>query len=115
MLADCPLRPPRLAVVPLPRLAAVLCFVSEGEAGDCELWESGEVGGFEAYLLADDDNEAAEVYKAVSSRGARPDSTCSAGLRLAAGALPPLQLPGGWPAAPQRQAPPPGLQRPAFW
>ncbi|KAL4426531.1 hypothetical protein ABPG77_008389 [Micractinium sp. CCAP 211/92] len=47
-----------------PQLDAVLCFVSEGEAGDRELWESGEVGGFEAYLLADDDNEAAEVYKA---------------------------------------------------
>ncbi len=27
-----------------------------------------QVGGYEAYLLADDDNEAAEVYKAVSAR-----------------------------------------------
>lgn len=47
-----------------PQLDAVLCFVCEGEAGDREVWGSGEVGGFEAYLLADDDNEAAEVYKA---------------------------------------------------
>lgn len=47
----------------------MLCFVCEGEAGDREVWGSGEVGGFEAYLLADDDNEAAEVYKAVRGGG----------------------------------------------
>lgn len=55
-----------LLAVPAPVPPSVLCFVSEAEAADREVWESGEVGGFEAYLLADDDNEAAEVYKAVS-------------------------------------------------
>jgi len=32
-----------------------------------QLPSSLQVGGYEAYLLADDDNEAAEVYKAVSA------------------------------------------------
>lgn len=49
-----------------PRLDAVLCFVDEsshdGEAA--EAWESGEVGGFHAYLLADEDEaKPAEVYR----------------------------------------------------
>ena len=49
----------------------MLCFVGESEGGDREVWEGGEVGGFEAYLLADDegDKEPAEVYKAVSRGG----------------------------------------------
>ena len=46
-------------------LPAVLCFVSAGSEDDRGAWEGGEVGGYEAYLLADDDGEAAEVYKAV--------------------------------------------------
>ncbi|KAI3435904.1 hypothetical protein D9Q98_001962 [Chlorella vulgaris] len=45
-----------------PQMDAVLCFVAGGEAGDGEAWESGEVGGYEAYLLADEDGEAAAVY-----------------------------------------------------
>lgn len=47
----------------------MLCFVGEGEGGDAAAWDSGEVGGYEAYLLADDDKEPAEVYKAVSAQG----------------------------------------------
>lgn len=49
-----------------PQMDAVLCFVAGGEAGDGEAWESGEVGGYEAYLLADEDGEAAAVYSTVS-------------------------------------------------
>jgi hypothetical protein len=50
-----------------PQLDAVLCFVTElAGTDDKEVWDGGEVGGFEAYLLADEDGEAAEVYKAVS-------------------------------------------------
>ncbi|KAF5842957.1 Oxoglutarate and iron-dependent oxygenase degradation C-term-domain-containing protein [Dunaliella salina] len=47
-----------------PRLDAVLCFVAERE-GDTT-WDDGEVGGFEAYLLADEEKEGAaaeEVYR----------------------------------------------------
>lgn len=46
-----------------PRLDCVLCFCdSEGDAGSA--WAVGEVGGFEAYLLADEDEAvAAEVYR----------------------------------------------------
>lgn len=55
----------RLPHSPPPR-PAVLCFVGEGGEDDRAVWDSGEAGGYEAYLLADDDNEAAEVYKAVS-------------------------------------------------
>lgn len=65
----------------------MLCFVVEGEAADREMWEGGEVGGYEAYLLADEDNEAAEVYKAVSGgEGQAGQQACSV-----AGA--------GWPAS----------------
>jgi Rps23 Pro-64 3,4-dihydroxylase Tpa1-like proline 4-hydroxylase len=50
-----------------PRLDAVLCFVADGAAGGGgrEAWEGGEVGGFEAYVLADEEEEAgpAEVYR----------------------------------------------------
>jgi hypothetical protein len=47
-----------------PRLDAVLCFVADGAQGAREAWESGELGGYEAYLLADEDEEKpAEVYR----------------------------------------------------
>jgi Rps23 Pro-64 3,4-dihydroxylase Tpa1-like proline 4-hydroxylase len=47
-----------------PRLDAVLCFVADGAEGASEAWESGEMGGYEAYLLADEDEEKpAEVYR----------------------------------------------------
>ncbi len=48
-----------------PRLDCVLCFCDDREeAGDA--WEAGEVGGFEAYLLADEEERsAAEVYRQV--------------------------------------------------
>lgn len=45
-----------------PRMDVVLCFVDEKEAD----WGDGEVGGFEAYLLADDEDDGpAEVYRQV--------------------------------------------------
>uniref|UniRef100_A0A7S3R425 Fe2OG dioxygenase domain-containing protein n=1 Tax=Dunaliella tertiolecta TaxID=3047 RepID=A0A7S3R425_DUNTE len=47
-----------------PRLDAVLCFVAEQEGNTA--WDDGEVGGFEAYLLADEEKEGAaaeEVYR----------------------------------------------------
>jgi hypothetical protein len=38
-----------------------LCFVDNSEVG-AAVWESEEVGGFECYITADDEeNEAAEV------------------------------------------------------
>lgn len=46
-----------------PRLDASLCFVDESSPDAIELWQSGEVGGFEAYVLADEEDEAAEVYR----------------------------------------------------
>ncbi|CAD7703036.1 unnamed protein product [Ostreobium quekettii] len=48
------------------RLDAVLCFVDDDSEEDALKWDSGDVGGFEAYLLADvdgDEQEAPEVYK----------------------------------------------------
>lgn len=48
-----------------PQLDAVLCFVNAPVEQDEETWwDGGEVGGFEAYLLADDESDAAsEVYR----------------------------------------------------
>eukprot|EP00210_Caulerpa_lentillifera_P002467 g2365.t1 len=46
-------------------LDAVLCFVNESDEETKAKWEYGEIGGFEAYLLADTKQEAAaDVYKA---------------------------------------------------
>lgn len=46
-----------------PRLDCVLCFCDDR---DGTAWEAGEVGGFEAYLLADEEEStAAEVYRQV--------------------------------------------------
>lgn len=57
----------------IPRLDATLCFVDCGDDdGDDDdndkeaLWDDGDVGGFECYIVAEDDAntaEAAEVYK----------------------------------------------------
>eukprot|EP00887_Chlorella_sp_A99_P006370 scaffold3.g6370.t1 len=46
-----------------PQLDAVLCFVDDGEEDAREAWDGGEVGGYEAFVLADESNEAAEVYQ----------------------------------------------------
>lgn len=50
-----------------PQLDAVLCFVDHNNNDtieDTSLWEDGEVGGFEAYILAEDESiAAAEVYR----------------------------------------------------
>lgn len=54
----------------------MLCFVGAEGDDDRGAWEGGEVGGYEAYLLADDDGEAAEVYKAVSWQGSRAALGC---------------------------------------
>jgi len=55
-----------------PRLDCVLTFVDDGDEADAADWGVGEVGGFEAYLLADEDKEgaaAADTYRQV--RGGR--------------------------------------------
>lgn len=49
-----------------PRLDCVLCVVDDGSQDSKEAWDSGEVGGFEAYLLAEEDKAGAtdeEVYR----------------------------------------------------
>lgn len=47
-----------------PRLDAVLCFVSSSEEGMAQAWECGEMGGYEAYVLADEgEDKPAEVYR----------------------------------------------------
>jgi hypothetical protein len=61
---------------------AVLCFVGESGEGDADAWASGEVGGYEAYLLADDDGEAAEVYKAVGGAAAATGPQLGVGCAL---------------------------------
>ncbi|GAB4821858.1 hypothetical protein N2152v2_008904 [Parachlorella kessleri] len=50
-----------------PQLDAVLCFVDDRGEEDKTNWGDGEVGGFEAYLLADESStvEAAEAYRSV--------------------------------------------------
>ncbi|KDD72488.1 hypothetical protein H632_c3282p0, partial [Helicosporidium sp. ATCC 50920] len=50
-----------------PQLDAVLCVVDDAGAAEAEAWASGEVGGYEAYLLADEEEKekgAADVYRA---------------------------------------------------
>ncbi len=50
----------------IPRLDATLCFVDDEAEESEELWEDGDVGGFECYIVAEEDAnnvEAAEVYK----------------------------------------------------
>ncbi|KAF6252117.1 Oxoglutarate and iron-dependent oxygenase degradation C-term-domain-containing protein [Scenedesmus sp. NREL 46B-D3] len=42
-----------------PRLDCVLSFVDDATPAAADAWAVGEVGGFEAYLLADEDDEAA--------------------------------------------------------
>lgn len=58
-------------MVETPMLDATLCFVKvnedDEEEADAELWESGDAGGFECYIEADEDADAAataEVYRA---------------------------------------------------
>ena len=50
-----------------PRLDATLCFVNDQEDDDAELWDTGDVGGFECYIEAEgeagESAEAAEVYR----------------------------------------------------
>ena len=67
------------AITASPRLDAVLCFVDEAGEGDSETspWAAGDVGGFEAYLLADEEEDgskgasasaaAAAVYRAADA------------------------------------------------
>jgi hypothetical protein len=56
----------------IPRLDATLCFVDGDDDEKEALWEDGDVGGFECYIVAEDDAntvEAAEVYKISDSEG----------------------------------------------
>ena len=58
-----------------PRLDVVLTFVDDVAESSAEAWSAGEVGGFEAYLLADEDKAGAaaeEVYR-VQVRGGGPE------------------------------------------
>lgn len=73
--ASCPLRPGLDYTVAHygiltkdPRLDCVLCFVDDAEDEKSAAWDEGEVGGFEAYLLADDDeaNGPADTYRQVN-------------------------------------------------
>lgn len=51
-----------------PRLDCVLTFVDDSSPEAADGWQVGEVGGFEAYLLADEEEEtagAAAVYRQV--------------------------------------------------
>jgi hypothetical protein len=53
-----------------PRLDCVLTFVNDGSPEAADGWAVGEVGGFEAYLLADEEEEtagAAAVYRQVGT------------------------------------------------
>lgn len=51
-------------LAPRPRLDAVLCFVNDTDRRDKETWESGDVGGFEAYLpIEDETSGTAAEYK----------------------------------------------------
>jgi Rps23 Pro-64 3,4-dihydroxylase Tpa1-like proline 4-hydroxylase len=61
-------------LTPDPRLDCVLSFVDEREeSGGADAWAGGEVGGFEAYLLADEEEAAAgaaaEVYRGPGEGG----------------------------------------------
>ena len=60
------------AITSSPRLDAVLCFVDEAGEGDSETsaWAAGDVGGFEAYLLADEDEGGGDGSKASASAAA---------------------------------------------
>jgi hypothetical protein len=54
-------------LVESPRLDATLCFADTRDEDKAELWDGGDVGGFECYIAAEDDTDAdatAEVYKA---------------------------------------------------
>ena len=50
-----------------PRLDATICFVNDHGEEDSELWDTGDVGGFECYIEAEgeagESAEAAEVYR----------------------------------------------------
>lgn len=49
-----------------PRLDCVLTFVDDTTPGAADNWSVGEVGGFEAYLLAEQEEEGpAAVYRQV--------------------------------------------------
>ncbi|KAI9029406.1 Oxoglutarate and iron-dependent oxygenase degradation C-term-domain-containing protein [Hyaloraphidium curvatum] len=52
-----------------PRLDAVLSFVDDASEASAEAWESGDVGGFEAYVASDESGEAAEYQRADDDGG----------------------------------------------
>jgi len=43
------------------RLDATLCFVADGTSEDAISWEAGEVGGYECYIAAEDDDTQGDV------------------------------------------------------
>jgi hypothetical protein len=71
-----------------PRLDCVLTFVDDTTPEAAAGWEVGEVGGFEAYLLADEEEtSAAEVYRQVGGAGLTTwcHGRCTATMCVAAG------------------------------
>eukprot|EP00603_Paraphysomonas_imperforata_P004548 CAMPEP_0114423178 /NCGR_PEP_ID=MMETSP0103-20121206/6010_1 /TAXON_ID=37642 ORGANISM="Paraphysomonas imperforata, Strain PA2" /NCGR_SAMPLE_ID=MMETSP0103 /ASSEMBLY_ACC=CAM_ASM_000201 /LENGTH=708 /DNA_ID=CAMNT_0001591823 /DNA_START=53 /DNA_END=2179 /DNA_ORIENTATION=+ len=53
-------------LVESPRMDATLCFADTRTKEKAEMWDGGDVGGFECYIAAEDDTDAdatAEVYK----------------------------------------------------
>uniref|UniRef100_A0A7R9WT35 Oxoglutarate/iron-dependent oxygenase C-terminal degradation domain-containing protein n=1 Tax=Craspedostauros australis TaxID=1486917 RepID=A0A7R9WT35_9STRA len=44
-------------LVDKPVLDATVCFVNDDNGDDKQAWESGDVGGFECYIAADDEDE----------------------------------------------------------
>lgn len=61
-----------------PRLDCVLAFVDDAAEDDAAGWGVGEVGGFEAYLLAEDDAPgagAADTYRRADATGGGEDSS----------------------------------------
>jgi hypothetical protein len=74
-----------------PRLDCVLSFVNDTTPEAADGWAVGEVGGFEAYLLADEEEEgagAAAVYRQVKSAavtGLQMSAGCAAAADVLSG------------------------------
>lgn len=63
-------------LVSTPRLDATLCFAETSDKDKAELWDGGDVGGFECYIAAEDDTDAdatAEVYRSEQDENAEGD------------------------------------------
>ena len=59
------------------RLDATLCFVDDTDAADADLWASGDVGGFECFIAAEDEGEAAAAAEVYANAGAEENDLLS--------------------------------------